>query len=141
MGKILCPTRGGEDSYRAQDVAIEMAKKQGKPLVFLYVVDIHLLDRARRAVRPSVVSEEMARMGEFLLAMAQERAEAQGVQAEVRIRYGEVCDEVKAAAQAEGADVVILGRPMGAECRFQIPGLETLAAEVEAEIGAQTQIV
>ena len=141
MGKILCPTRGGEDSHRTQDAAIALAIEEDKPLVFLYVLDTHFLDRTRRAVRPDVVRQEMARMGEFLLAMAQERAKVRGIQAEVRIRYGEVCDEVKAAVEEEGAQLVILGRPVGAECRFQIPGLETFAAQIEAETGAKTQIV
>ena len=83
MGKILCPTRGGEASYRTQDAAIVLAKEQGKQLVFLYVVDTHFLDRTERAVRPDVVMEEMTRMGEFLLIMAQERAQAHGIQAEL----------------------------------------------------------
>ena len=43
MGRILCPTRGGEGSYRTQDAAIAMAKERGDELVFLYVVDLDFL--------------------------------------------------------------------------------------------------
>jgi len=141
MGKILCPTRGGEASYRTQDVAIALAREQGSPLVFLFVVDTHFLDRTERAVRPDVVMEEMARMGGFLLAMARERAAAQGVQAEVRIRRGELQEELKAAVEEEGADLVILGQPAGKESAFRPAALEALAAEIEAETGAEVRVV
>lgn len=141
MGTILCATRGGEASYRAQDAAVALAEEQDKLLVFLYVVDTHFLDRTERAVRPDVVAGEMTRMGEFLLAMAQERAEAQGVQAEVRIHHGEVRKELKAAVREEGADVVILGRPAGEESAFRLAALEALAAEIEEETGVETRIV
>ncbi len=141
MGKILCPTRGGEASYRAQDVAIALAKERGLPLVFLYVVDTHFLDRTERAVRPDVVMEEMDRMGGFLLAMAQERAAAQGVQAEVSVRRGELKEELIAAVREEGADLVVLGRPTGEGSTFRPGGLEALAAQIEQETGAEVRIV
>ena len=141
MGKILCATRGGEASYRTQDTAIARAQERGDSLVFLYVVDTHFLDRTERAVRPDVVAEEMARMGQFLLTMAQERARAQGVEAEVRIRRGEVLEELKAAAREEGVDLVILGRPGDEESTFRQTDLESLAREIEEETGVETRII
>jgi len=118
MGKILCATRGGEASYRTQDAAIVLAKERGDELLFLFVVDTHFLDKAGRAVRPDVVAEEMGHMGEFLLAMAQERAQKQGVAADYLLRRGEFRDELKAAAREEGVGLVVLGRPSGAESAF-----------------------
>ncbi|HIE37956.1 MAG TPA: universal stress protein [Anaerolineales bacterium] len=141
MGKILCPTRGGAASYRTQDAAIGLAKEQGKPLIFLFVVDTHFLDRTERAVRPDVMVEEMARMGKFLLMMAQERAVAAGVQTEVRIRRGELREELVGAVREEGADLVILGRPTGEESAFRPADLEALVATIEEETGAEARIV
>jgi len=141
MGKILCATRGGEASYRTQDAAIALARERGDSLIFLYVVDTHFLDRTERAVRPDVVAEEMARMGQFLLTMAQERAQAQGVQTEVRIRHGEVLEEPKAAALEEKADLVILGHPGKEESTFRQADLESIAREIEEETGVETRIV
>jgi nucleotide-binding universal stress UspA family protein len=141
MEKILCPTRGGEASIRTQDAAIVLAREQGKPLVFLYVVDTHFLDRTERAVRPDVVLEQMTHMGEFLLTMAQERAQAHGIQAEVRIRHGELREELKAAVREEGASIVILGRPVGDESAFRLKGLKALATEIEQETKAETRIL
>ncbi len=141
MGTILCATRGGEASYRTQDAAIALARERGDRLVFLYVVDTHFLDRTARAVRPDVVAGEMARMGTFLLTLAQERAAQQGVKAEIRVRRGEMAEELKAAAREEGATLVILGQPGDEESAFRRAELEALARQIEKETGAETRII
>ena len=141
MGKILCATRGGEASYRTQDAAIALAQERGDELLLLFVVDTHFLDKAGRAVRPDVVAEEMSNMGEFLLAMAQERAQKQGVAADYLLRRGELRDELKAAAREEGVDLVVLGKPAGTESAFVPADLEAFAAEIEAETGVEAVIV
>lgn len=143
MGKILCPTRGGESSYRAQDAAIAIAKERGDELVFLYVVDLDFLSKTERAVRPDVVAQEITRMGEFLLTMAQERARNQGVEASYILRQGDVQAEIKAAAVEERATTVVLGRAAGdePECAFPPVALVEFAEEIEAEIGVEAHVV
>lgn len=141
MSKILCPTRGGAASYRTQDAAIELALERGLPLVFFYVVDTHFLDRTYRAVRPDLMEAEMERMGEFLLAMAQERARERGVEAEMRIRHGEFRDELVAAVREEAASVVLLGQPAGDESAFVPASLQALADQIAEETGAEVRIV
>jgi nucleotide-binding universal stress UspA family protein len=141
MGKVLCATRGGEASYRTQDAAIVLAKERGDELLFLFVVDTYFLNKTARAVRPDVVAEEMSRMGEFLLAMAQERAQKQGVAADYLLRRGEFRDELKATAREEGVGLVVLGRPAGKESAFVPAGLQAFAAEIEAETGVEAVIV
>lgn len=143
MGKILCPTRGGEGSYRTQDAAIAMAKERGDELVFLYVVDLDFLDKTERAVRPDVVAEEMTHMGEFLLAMAQERARKYGIEASYILRQGSVQQEIKAAAVDEGATMVVLGQASGdePECAFPPATLVQFAEEIEAETGIEARVI
>jgi nucleotide-binding universal stress UspA family protein len=141
MGKILCATRGGEASYRTQDAAIALAKECGDELLFLFVVDTHFLDRAGHAVRPDVVAEEMSHMGEFLLAMAQERAQRHSVAATYLLRRGEFRDELKATACEEGVDLVVLGQPAGTGSAFAPADLEAFAAEIESETGVDTRII
>ena len=140
MGKILCATRGGEDSYRTQDAAIALAKERGDTLLFLYVVDLHFLDKTSGAGVVDVESE-MTKMGEFLLLMAQERAAEQGVSADTRCYQGEVREQIKNAARQEGVSSVVLGRPAGAESVFELAGLEAFAAEIEAETGVAVHIL
>jgi len=143
MGKILCPTRGGEGSYRTQDVAIAMARERGDELVFLYVVGLEFLGRTSRAVRPDVVTEEMKHLGEFLLTMAQERARKQGVDAEYVLREGDVQTEIKAAAVEERATIVVLGQATDndSECDFAPESLLEFAAEIEDETGVAARVV
>lgn len=140
MGKILCATRGGEDSYRAQDKAIALAKERGDELVFLYVVDLAFLDKT---AGPIVVDVKggMDRMGEFLLIMAQERAREQGVTATYILREGEVQAEIKAATREEGIDLVVLGQPGGENRILVLEALRAFADEIKAETGAEVLIV
>ncbi|MEJ2210125.1 MAG: universal stress protein [Anaerolineae bacterium] len=140
MDKILCATRGGEASYRTQDAAIALAKEQGGVLVFLYVVDLHFLNRARAPLVVDVEGE-MAKMGEFLLLMARERAAEQGIAAETMWRKGQVREVLKHIAREEGVSLVVLGRPAGAESAFELAGLRAFCAEIEAETGVETRII
>ncbi len=140
MGRILCATRGGEASRRTQDKAIALAREQGDELIFLYVVDIHFLDKTAAPIVVDV-ENEVAKMGEFLLLMAQERAAQQGVTATAIVRKGEVRDELKKAALEENVSLVVLGRPAGDDSVFQLASLQNYAAEIEAETGIETRII
>lgn len=140
MGKILCATRGGEASYRTQDAAIALAKERDDTLLFLYVVDLHFLDKTSGSVVVNV-EQEMAKMGEFLLLMAKERAADQGIVAETTCRKGEVREELKNAAHEEGVSLVVLGRPADAGSVFELASLEAFAAQIESETGVKTRIV
>ncbi len=139
MGRILCATRGGEASYRTQDQAITLARQRGDSLIFLYVIDMHFLDKIAAPIVVDV-GQQMQNMGEFLLAMARERAERQGIPAQCVYRAGRVRHEIKAVAREEGVDVVVLGRPVGEANAFGTEELEDFAAEIEAETGCQVVI-
>ena len=141
MKKILCATRGGEASQKTQDAVIAMAKEEGATILFLYVVDVEFLRLTARGVRPDVVSTEMEHMGEFLLAMACERAAAQGVEAEACLRHGPLVEALESAAREEGADAIAFGRPAGPGSSFALADLEDLAAQIEEDIGIKSYIL
>jgi nucleotide-binding universal stress UspA family protein len=84
---ILCPTRGGKASYLNQDRAIALAKERGVDLLFLYVTNVEFLEHTARA-KVVDLEAELDEMGEFLLAMAQERAQKAGVKAFATVRRG-----------------------------------------------------
>lgn len=140
MGKILCATRGGEASSRTQDAAIALAKERGDALLFLYVVDLHFLDKTAASIVVDVATE-IEHMGEFLLAMAQERAREAGVEASLITRKGDVRQQIKAAAVEESVDLVVLGRPADETSRFKLEALRTFAAEIEEETGIPAVIL
>ncbi|MFQ5856100.1 MAG: universal stress protein [Anaerolineae bacterium] len=140
MGKILCATRGGEASYRTQDEAIALAQARGDELVFLYVVDLTFLSTT---AAPLVVDIEarIRQMGEFLLAMAQERAKQQGVEAQVVLRKGTMREALKAAAAEQEATLVVLGKPAGQTSPFVLEAVQAFAEEIERETGVDVVIV
>jgi nucleotide-binding universal stress UspA family protein len=140
MGKILCATRGGEGSYRTQDGAIALAKEQGDDLIFLYVVDVSFLNQT--AAPPVVdVDARLEKMGRFLLSMAQERAAAQGVEAQAVVRQGRLQEELSAEARELSADLIVLGRPLGETAIFDEAILQAFAAILSAETGIEVRIL
>jgi nucleotide-binding universal stress UspA family protein len=141
MKKILCATRGGEASKRTQDAVIAMAKETGATVLFLYIVDVEFLRLTARGVRPDVVTTEMERMGEFLLALACERAAAQGVEADTCLRQGSLVEALESAAREEGADAIAFGRPAGPDSSFSLVDLQGLAEKIEQDTGIKTYIL
>jgi nucleotide-binding universal stress UspA family protein len=140
MAKILCATRGGEASYRAQDAASRLAGDRGVELLFLYVVNIEFLDKTARAVRPDIVEAEMEKLGQFLLEMARERAAEQGVSADVVLRHGMLPEELAAVAVEHQVDTILLGKPAEGSV-YSLEELESLASELEAKTGSQVLIL
>jgi hypothetical protein len=141
MGKLLCATRGGEESFRTQDAAIARAKETGDELVFLYIYDMEFLAYAKYTLRSDVVSEELDRMAEFLMTMAVERAEKGGVQARYMIRHGDFYKELASVAKESPTSLVILGRPGEEESRFELEHLQELAKKLEKETGVPVCIL
>jgi len=140
MSIILCATRGGEASYRTQDKAIEIAKELGNTLAFLYVVDLHFLDKTAAPVMDDV-EVEVTDMGKFLLLLAKERAAKQNVEAESICCKGKEREEIKKIARQENVKLVVLGQPVGDDSAFMLAGLKDFATEIEKETGTETVIV
>lgn len=140
MSRILCATRGGAASFRTQDAAIALARQREQEILFLYVVNLEFLAHSSRAIREDVVGVEMTKLGEFLLEMARERAEAQGVAAATVLRHGEVRAEIRAAAREYDVDLVVLGRPAEGG-RYSLEEVEAFAQDVESETGVPTRVL
>jgi nucleotide-binding universal stress UspA family protein len=140
MGKILCAIRGGEGSYPTQDGAIALARERGDELVFLYVVDVSFLNQT---AAPLVVDIDAAleKMGRFQLAMAQERAAAQSVEARIVVRTGRLRPELVAAATELGVDLIVLGRPEEKTAVFEQATLQAFAAILRSETDADVLIL
>ncbi len=136
---IVCATRGGEASHVAQDFAIRLALERGEELAFFYIADTGVL-AATSDTRPHDIAHDLTRMGEFILTIAQERAQAAGVEGSQWVcRLGTMREDLKKFLQESGAGTVVLGRPVskGVEQVFSRKGLDEFAAELEAETGVQ----
>jgi nucleotide-binding universal stress UspA family protein len=139
MGTILCPTRGGEASHPNQDRAISLAKQRGERLIFLYVSDVRFLFKGSGALLGSLETE-LDEMGEFLLLMAQERAEKQGVQAEREVRRGSFREAIADVIDDHQVTTVVFGTP-GQEHRVTTEDyLEALADDLTEELGVEVMM-
>jgi len=108
MTTILCPTRGGKESQPNQDFAIQLASEQGADLLFLYVSDISFISRAGPPIIVDI-EEELAEVGDFLLAMAQERAEKAGVHAKTSVQSGNFSKVLREIILEKEINTVVLG--------------------------------
>jgi nucleotide-binding universal stress UspA family protein len=106
--KILCLTRGGKSSYPNQDWAITLAKESDAHLRFLYITNVHFLDYTAAPIVFDIEAE-LDEMGEFLLVMAQERAQKAGVEAEATVRRGEFRQVLEQVIPEFDVDTVIMG--------------------------------
>ncbi|MGD8814142.1 MAG: universal stress protein [Anaerolineales bacterium] len=136
MNRILCATRGGEESISAQYRAIQLAKERGAELVFIYVADSSFLDRSAASIVVDI-QDELSKMGEFFLTMAVERADASGVVAESVIRVGVFRNELIRAAKELDASLIVLGKPGGRINRQGLADFEAFKKELGQETGAE----
>lgn len=129
MTTILAPTRGGESSFPNQDLAIRMAKELHARLIFLYVSDVRFLPHMPVAYYRDL-EEGLAGIGEFLLTMAQERAEKAGLTAEAVVRSGHFGSILKEIIRQEGVTIVLVGAPTKGTGLTSIDYLSALLKEL-----------
>jgi nucleotide-binding universal stress UspA family protein len=110
MSGILCAIRGGPSSRPTIATSIDLAKKTGETIHFLYVVNLDFLTHTSSG-KTNHLSQEMHEMGEFILLKAQEQATEAGAKAETVIRDGSVVEEIITYCEEAQPIYVILGRP------------------------------
>lgn len=141
MTTILYPTRGGSAPYRNQDWVFALAQERKARLLLLYVSNVHFLDTMPSPVSIERVWEEVDELGEFLLTMAQERADKTGVTAEIAIRHGVFREAVKAVIKGEGVSVVVLGLPIPDTAVTTAASLQGVAEYLTAETGVEIFLI
>jgi nucleotide-binding universal stress UspA family protein len=138
MPGIVCAVRGGPASQPTLAKAIALARETSLPLCFLYVVNLDFLSQTPTS-RVHTISQEMHEMGEFILLMAQEACEREGVTAQGVVRHGSVSEEVIDLCHELEADYLVMGLPgLGHEDSvFTHDLLREFAARTEAQTGAK----
>ena len=110
--KILSPIRGGKQSQKTVERAIELALSESAHLYFLYIVDVDFLGYATVA-RVKLMVDELRETGYFAMSMLCDRARARGVEnVEAMIREGSVEDVVVSVAREIHATRLVMGCPV-----------------------------
>lgn len=127
---VVCATRGGEGSLAVQLEAIRRAVALKRPLVFLFVTDPLTVSTYESGLKEAVEAE-LNWMGETMLRIAQRRADEAGVISEVRVRQGEVREEIGRFLEESNADLLLLGAPRGTTANvFGDDAIERFALEL-----------
>ena len=140
MTTILCPTRGGKESQPNQDFAIQYASQHGADLLFLYVTDLRLISRAGPPIVVDI-EEELAEVGDFVLTMAQERAEKAGVHAETCVRSGIFSEVLREVILEKNIHTVILGDSHENTGVVASEHLKKMSEELGKELNAEFIVV
>lgn len=135
-GMILCPTRGGKASYPNQERTIALASERNVELLFLYVSNVQFLGQSWM---PKVVDveAELDEMGDFLLAMAQERAQKAGVTAHTTVRRGEFNRVLKEVIAEYSIGSVVMGSPVKSAGLVTPEYMRMLGQEISREMGVE----
>jgi nucleotide-binding universal stress UspA family protein len=138
MATMLYPTRGGDSTHRNQDWACALAKERNARLIFLYVSNVSFLDRLGGTARVDILEEQLDELGEFLMVMAQERAERSGVESDRVVRHGRFRPAISEVIEEYGVTTLVLGRPVrdSANTTGEYISLvaQTMAAECNVEV-------
>lgn len=141
MATVLYPTRGGDRTHRNQDRAAALALERDANLVFLYVSNVSFLDRLGGTARVDILEEELDELGEFLLAMAQERAERNGLKTERVVRHGRFRLALGEVIEEYGVTTLVLGRPAHDAAITTIEYISRAAQTMAADHGIEVFVV
>lgn len=137
---ILCPTRGGEASCPNQDRAIAIAKERGADLIFLYITNVQFLGISA-GYKVVDVEHAIDEMGEFILAMAQERAENEGVHTITALRRGSFREVLKDVILEHEVETVVVGSSAGGTGVVTKEYVEDLVKEITCETDVEFILV
>jgi nucleotide-binding universal stress UspA family protein len=140
MQTILCATRGGVESQVSQKAAHALARAEGLRLIYLYVVDTDFMRSTTELSYVHDAAREIKKLGEFILAVAVERAKAEGVEADGIVRQGKWQDEIAAVAAELRPRYVMLGSS-GLTTPYEWEMARQRAARIRQSSGAELIIV
>lgn len=119
MNRILVAIDGSEHAWKALDLAADLARTRGAELMVLHVVPCEGMPEALRAFAKAEsipLEEERARfhqaraLGDQLTRSAEARVRDKGLTAvHGRTAEGKPAEEILAAAEEAGADMIVLG--------------------------------
>jgi hypothetical protein len=107
----------------------------------LYVSNVRFLEHMLTPVSIDRVWKELDALGEFLLTMAQDRADRVGVTADKAIRHGGFREALKAVIEEEDVSVVVLGRPAQETAITTVDYIQNVAEFLTAETGVEVYLI
>lgn len=107
--RILVPTDGSDNSVRASEYAVSVAKLLGAEIVVLYVIDTVVLDQVARVSERDGVERELKSDGERYLKYAVGVAGHEGVKASSLMAKGRPFEQIVHLAKGLKMDLIVMG--------------------------------
>jgi nucleotide-binding universal stress UspA family protein len=107
--RILVPTDGSDCSDAAVTHAIDLAAQYDAELHVLFVADTRDAGHGAPAISADQLERAMSDHGEEVTSRVAERTRAEGVETVTAVRSGIPDDEIRAYAEDEGCDLVVMG--------------------------------
>jgi nucleotide-binding universal stress UspA family protein len=139
-GSIVCATRGGAGSEATVQGAIEIARKRGLGLTFLFIADLEFMKHTTMG-RTGRAAEELRKMGEFIMLTLVEKAQEFGVEADFAVRQGRFREELLGYLEETRPAVLVLGSPKAGTALLDWSRLEHLMQEIEEQTGVRVELV
>jgi len=105
------------------------------------VSNVHFLDHTSGPVQLDVLEKELDELGQFLLALAEERAHKCGTEAKRLVLHGEFRQALEEVVQENDILAVVLGRPSHDTAVTTIEYINSLARSIAAEYGVESFVV
>lgn len=108
--RILIPIDGSQLSLEAARRGVYIAKKLESKVVFLYVIDVRLIETSSlTGTDPSILKARLRIAAERYLNEATKLAEEENITFQNRIREGLPAEDILKEIEDEGIDLVIMG--------------------------------
>jgi nucleotide-binding universal stress UspA family protein len=104
---ILVPYDGSEFSTKAMARAVNMAKSDGSRITVLYVVPRY--EEMVEFYRSETIRKSLLTEAERVIVQAKKIADAQSIEVQTEIREGHASEEIVAAAEKLGNDLIAMG--------------------------------
>ncbi len=107
--RILVPTDGSDNSVRAAEYAVSVAKMLGAEIIVVYVVDTVVLDQIARMSERDSAERELKGDGERYLKYIVNLANSEGVKASSLLAKGRPYEQIVHLAKGLKMDLIVMG--------------------------------
>jgi nucleotide-binding universal stress UspA family protein len=141
---IVCGVTGSAHSQKAALQAALLAKENNASLVYVYAVDATFMRGGITVeLTPGCVEDALEKLGDHIVAMAEEIASTQGIIPKKIVRRGSVLEVLRKVVLEEKADLLVLGHENRTffEKAFFKGDVEDHINELKQQTGVEVNVV